>query len=49
MQTRFEEINSGLPLFTGKLAVRNNKIGELGLSYMGGVYNKFQDDGIQIG
>ena len=45
---RFEEINSGLPLFTGKLAVRNNKIGELGLSYMGGVYNKFQDDGLQL-
>ncbi len=45
---RFEEINSGLPLFTGKIAVRNNKIGELGLSYMGGVYNKFQDDGLQI-
>ncbi len=45
---RFEEINSGLPLFTGKVAVRNNKIGELGVSYMGGVYNKFQDDGLQI-
>lgn len=45
---RFEEINSGLPLFTGKLAVRNNKIGEMGLSYMGGVYNKFQDDGIRL-
>jgi hypothetical protein len=45
---RFEEINSGLPLFTGKVAVRNSKIGELGLSYMGGVYNKFEDDGIQL-
>jgi hypothetical protein len=45
---RFEEINSGLPLITAKIAVRNDKIGELGLSYMGGVYNKFQDDGIQI-
>lgn len=45
---RFEEINSGLPLFTGKVAVKNSRIGELGLSYMGGVYNKFQDDGIQI-
>ncbi|MBF2092340.1 hypothetical protein H1R85_07450 [Flavobacterium psychrophilum] len=43
---RFEEINSGQPLFTGKLALRNNKIGELGISYMGGIYNKFQDDGI---
>ncbi|GAW87968.1 hypothetical protein FPS14_contig00001-0042 [Flavobacterium psychrophilum] len=26
--------------------MRNNKIGELGISYMGGIYNKFQDDGI---
>ena len=45
---RFEEINSGEPLFTGKLAVRNSKIGELGISYMKGIYNKFQDDGIVI-
>ncbi len=45
---RFEEINSGLPLVTGKVAIRNRKIGELGLSYMGGVYNKFQDDGLQL-
>ncbi len=45
---RFEEINSGLPLFTGKVAVRNNRIGELGLSFMGGVYNKFQDDGLPL-
>lgn len=45
---RFEEINSGLPLVTGKIAARNSKAGELGASYMGGVYNKFQDDGLQI-
>ena len=47
-EERFEEINSGLPLFTGKVAVRNNAIGELGLSYMGGVYNKYEDDGLQL-
>jgi hypothetical protein len=45
---RFEEIASGQPLLTGKIAVRNNKIGEIGLSYMGGIYNKWQDDGIVI-
>jgi hypothetical protein len=45
---RFEETNSGLPLFTGKLAIRNNSVGEAGLSYMGGVYNKFTDDGFQL-
>jgi hypothetical protein len=45
---RFEEINSGLPLFTGKVAMKNSRIGELGLSYMGGVYNKFEEDGLPI-
>ncbi len=45
---RFEELNSGLPLYTGKIAVRKKHIGELGLSYMGGVYNKYQADGIVL-
>ncbi|MGB8190534.1 MAG: hypothetical protein WCF67_01385 [Chitinophagaceae bacterium] len=45
---RFEESFNGSPLFTGKLALRNRKIGELGVSYMGGVYNKFEDDGITL-
>ncbi len=45
---RFEENNSGLPIFTGKIAFRNRRIGELGLSYMGGVYNKFREDGLVL-
>jgi len=45
---RFEETASGIPLFTGKVAVKHNKIGELGISYMGGIYNTFQDDGIVL-
>lgn len=45
---RFEESASGEPLVTGKLALKNIKIGEIGLSYMGGIYNKFQDDGLLI-
>ncbi len=45
---RFEESFNGSPLLTSKIAVRNRKIGELGLSYMGGVYNKYQDDGLQL-
>lgn len=45
---RFEESFNGEPLYTGKVALRNRKIGELGLSYMGGVYNKFRDDGITL-
>jgi hypothetical protein len=45
---RFEESFNGSMMFTGKVAVRNRKIGEIGLSYMTGAYNKFQDDGIVI-
>lgn len=45
---RFEESFNGSPMVTGKMAVRNRKIGELGLSYMGGVYNKYEEDGFAI-
>jgi hypothetical protein len=43
---RFEESASGEPLVTGKIALKNTKAGEIGLSYMGGVYNKWQNDGL---
>jgi hypothetical protein len=45
---RFEESASGEPLVTAKIALKNTRIGEIGLSYMGGAYNKFKDDGITI-
>ncbi len=45
---RFEESFNGTLLLTGKFAIRNSKAGELGISYMGGVYNKFQDDGLTL-
>jgi hypothetical protein len=45
---RFEESFNGSPLLTGKIAIKNSKIAELGLSYMGGVYNKFQEDGLTL-
>lgn len=45
---RFEESFNGSMLFTGKVAVRNSTIGELGISYMSGAYNKFKDDGIVL-
>lgn len=47
-KNRFEESANGSPLFTGKVAVRNRGIGELGLSYMGGIYNKYQADGLVL-
>ena len=45
---RFEESFNGKPMVTAKIAVRNTMTGELGLSYMGGVYNKSEDDGIPV-
>lgn len=43
---RFEVSFNGKPLFTGKIAIKNRKIGEIGLSTMQGIYNKFEDDGL---
>lgn len=45
---RFEESSNGEPLFTGKVALRNNKIGEIGLSYMSGTYNTYEEDGLVL-
>ena len=45
---RFEESFNGSMLVTTKVAVKNRKVGEIGLSYMGGVYNKFQEDGLVL-
>ncbi len=45
---RFEDNFSGLPMLTSKLAVRHRKIGEVGISYMGGIYNKWQKDGFTL-
>lgn len=45
---RFEESNNGKPLFTGKIAIKNPNIGEIGISYMGGIYNKFEEEGITL-
>jgi hypothetical protein len=45
---RFEESFNGSMLLTAKAAIRNRKIGEIGISYMGGVYNKFKDDGLVL-
>jgi len=45
---RFEESNNGKALVTGKIAIKNRKIGEIGISYMGGVYNKFEEDGLTL-
>ncbi|SDT63541.1 hypothetical protein SAMN05216490_4480 [Mucilaginibacter mallensis] len=46
--TRFSTSASGEPLYTGKLSLGNDQIGELGLSYMGGVYNTWEVEGAQV-
>jgi hypothetical protein len=45
---RFEESFNGQPLISIKTGLRNKLIGELGLSYMGGVFNKFREDGLVL-
>ncbi len=47
-EDRFLVNNSGKALLSGKLAIKNRDVGEVGLSYMGGVYNKFEEDGLII-
>lgn len=45
-EDRFEESFNGVPLITAKTAIRHKNIGEVGISFMGGVYNKFEEDGL---
>ncbi len=45
---RFEHSSNGKPLLTAKTALRHKKFGEIGLSYMGGVYNTFRPDGLIV-
>lgn len=41
----FGEDNNGTPMFNAKISLANKKIGEMGLSYYGGVYNRFSLEG----
>lgn len=45
---RFGKDNNGVPMVTGKLGFRHRKIGEVGVSYYGGVYNTFKANGIVV-
>lgn len=47
-QEKFSQSNSGLPMYTGKVAIRNRDFGELGFSYMTGVYNRWKIDGLIV-
>lgn len=42
----FAEDNNGLPMISGKLAFKKHRLGEIGVSYYGGVYNSFRQEGL---
>ena len=46
--SRFTASVSGTPMYTGKISLRNSKVGELGLSYMSDVYNTWAVEGTPI-
>lgn len=45
---KFEVSNNGLPMVTCKIAIRNRRLGELGISYMTNVYNKWKQGGLIV-
>ncbi len=44
----FAEDNNGTPMVTGRVAIKDRKIGEIGASFYGGTYNTFRIDGLII-
>lgn len=45
---KFEESTSGIPMFSGKLALKHRKIGEFGISYMNSVYSSWRIEGVEV-
>lgn len=45
---RFTESANGVPLVSAKVAVRHERMGEVGISTMGGVFNQFKADGLTL-
>jgi hypothetical protein len=45
---RFTSSASGYPCITGKLSLKNKYLGELGLSYMGNIYNTWAEEGLVV-
>lgn len=44
----FGEDNNGRPMLATKVAFRHRRLGEVGLSYYGGVYNSYKIDGVPV-
>lgn len=47
-KNRFEESSNGKALVTGKLAAKHRRFGEIGFSYMGGIYNNYRASGLTL-
>lgn len=47
-KNRFEESINGTIFTTSKLAIKNNRWGEVGISHMGGIYNQYKEEGVNI-
>jgi hypothetical protein len=45
---RFNESFNGQPSFTAKTSIRHRKAGEIGISWFGGVYNQFSENGVIV-
>ena len=46
--SRFEEDNNGSPAISGRLALKQRRAGEFGLSYYGGTYNTYRVEGLVV-
>lgn len=44
----FGESANGVPALTGKVGLRKRGLGEIGVSYYGGIYNRFRRDGVVV-
>lgn len=47
-EEQFAEDNNGTPAFSGRLALQRRRLGEIGLSYYGGIYNSFRSEGVEV-
>jgi hypothetical protein len=47
-EERFAEDNNGSPAFTGRVGAQDRRLGEIGLSFYGGIYNSWKIEGIAV-
>ena len=45
---QFAEDNNGSPTLSGRVAFQRRRLGEIGLSYYGGIYNSFRAEGVEV-